>query len=254
MRALVVTLIMFVCIFGGAVAGMLVRDRLPPQHTSRDARKIVKMAMATVATLSALVLGLLVSSAESRFANFDREIRHSCAKLILLDRVLARYGSETLSARDHLRGFLASKLDERWPNEARSAMLPATGDAALLFERAQDQMMALAPANDRQRRLQSRALDLSGDLAQTRWLLVEQSAGSSLPLPFLLVLTFWGTILFTSFGLFAPRNGTVIAALLVSALSVAGGVFLALELGQPFGGVIGISSAPVRNALVQLSH
>ena len=78
--------------------------------------------------------------------------------------------------------------------------------------------------------------------------------GSSVPQPFLLILVFWLSIIFTSFGLFAPRNATAIAALCVCALSVAAAIFLILEMGRPLGGLIHISSAPMREALAHLGQ
>lgn len=254
MHPLVVTAIVFACVFGGALAGMFVRGRLPPHHVSRDARRIVKMAMGTVAALIAVVLGLLVSSAKTRFDDVDTEVTQSCAKLLLLDRMLARYGPETRSARSELRAYLARKLEQRWPRTktSRSTALAASDSAAMHFQNAQGLLLALAPANAVQRRLQSRALDVLDELARTRWLLFEQSAGSSIPTPFLVILVFWATVLFTSFGLFAPHNGTVLVALWVSALSVACAVFLVLQMERPFGGVIEVSSALVRRALAQL--
>ena len=68
-----------------------------------------------------------------------------------------------------------------------------------------------------------------------------------------MVLVFWLTIIFGSFGLFAPRNATVVAMLFLCALSVSGAIFLILELDQPFDGLLQISSAPMRDALARLS-
>jgi hypothetical protein len=93
---------------------------------------------------------------------------------------------------------------------------------------------------------------MSIDLAQTRWLLFEQGGGSSSPMPFLVLLVFWVTIIFLSFGLFAPPNATVIATLFLCALSVSGAIFLILELDRPFGGLVHISSAPLHNAVAHL--
>ena len=66
---------------------------------------------------------------------------------------------------------------------------------------------------------------------------------------FLVVLIFWVGVLFAGFGLLAARNATAIASLLVGALSVAGAVFLVLELSQPYGGVLQLSPAGLENAL-----
>jgi hypothetical protein len=47
------------------------------------------------------------------------------------------------------------------------------------------------------------------------------------------VLVFWPTVIFISFGLFAPRNATVVATLLICALSVSAAIFLILEMHAP---------------------
>jgi hypothetical protein len=68
------------------------------------------------------------------------------------------------------------------------------------------------------------------------------------------VLVFWLAIIFASFGLFAPRNATVIAAFVVCALSVSGAIFLILELDRSFEGMLQVSSAPLRAALAHLGQ
>ena len=90
-------------------------------------------------------------------------------------------------------------------------------------------------------------------IALERWTVVEQ-LGSSLQWPFLVVVVFWLAIIFASFGLFAPRNASVTAALFVAALSVAGSIFLILEMDRPYSGLVKISSAPLRTALAELGH
>ena len=114
-----------------------------------------------------------------------------------------------------------------------------------------DKIQALAPRTDAQRALQSQAESIGISLAQTRWLLFEQS-GTAISTPFLVVIVFWLGMLFVSFGLFAPHNATALVTLLVSAVSVAGAIYLILELDHPFSGLIQISSAPLRNALTVL--
>ena len=47
-------------------------------------------------------------------------------------------------------------------------------------------------------------------------------------------------------------NATIIATLFVCALSISGAIVLILELDRPFGGLVQISSAPLRNAVTHL--
>jgi hypothetical protein len=242
--------IVFACIFGGALLGMLLRAVLPEHHLSPDSKDLVKLGMGLVGTMAALVLGLLIASAKGSYDRLSDDLTQISAKLILLDRVMAHYGPETKDARELLRRSVVRALDRTWPeNRSRSRQLePAAGSEDLY-----DQIHALSPQTDAQRLRQAQALQLSGDLAQTRWLLVEQS-GSSIPMPFVVLLTFWVMVIFVSFGLFAPSNITVIATLFVCALSVSGAMFLILELDQPSAGLIQISSAPLRNALSHLGQ
>ena len=86
------------------------------------------------------------------------------------------------------------------------------------------------PQNEVPRALQSRALQTSDSLLQTRWLMFGQQAGNASQTPLLVVLVFWLAALFASFGLFAPRTATVVAVLGVSALSVSGAILLILEM------------------------
>ena len=120
----------------------------------------------------------------------------------------------------------------------------------MLLEDVQIRLRTLAPHDDAQRALQARALQIGGDLARTRWLL-DVERGGSISIPFLVVVVFWLTVIFTSFGLFAPRNATAVAALALCSLSIAGSMYLILEMDRPFSGLIHISSAPMREALAQ---
>jgi hypothetical protein len=99
-----------------------------------------------------------------------------------------------------------------------------------------------------------RALQIIGDLLQTRWLMFGQEAGNPVQTPLLVVLVFWLAALFASFGLFAPREATVIAVLCVSALSVSAAILLILDMNQPFQGLMKVSSAPLRYALAHLGQ
>ncbi len=250
MSSMAISWIVFACVFGGALLGMCLRAVLPDRHLSTDSKDFVKLAVGLIGTMSALVLGLLIASAKSSFDTQGSELTQMSAKVILLDRAMAHYGPETKEARDLLRRSVVRALDRMWP-EATSG--PAQLEPTAESESVYDKIQKLSPRNEAQRSLQAQALRITTDLQQTRWLLVEQQGGS-IPMPFLVLLVFWVTIIFVSFGLIAPPNATVIAILFVCALSVSGAIFLILELDQPFEGFIQMSSAPLRNALAHLGQ
>jgi hypothetical protein len=245
--------IVFVCCFGGAAAGMVLRAVVPEHHLSQDSKDVVKLGMGLIATLAALVLGLLIASAKSAFDAQRTGFQQLAANLVLLDRALARYGPETKDARQALHRLVASNIEHLWPEG--NSKTSGLGASSLSASGAQliDQIRDLSPKNDGQRWAQSQALQITTDLSRSRWLLIEENE-SAIPTAFLVVVVFWLTVLFTSFGLFSPSNPTVIATLVVCALSVAGALFLIVDLDEPFGGLIQISSTPLRNALSQIGQ
>src|SRR6202040_2238531 len=83
------------CIFGGALLGLLLQRLIPEHHLRDNSKDTVKVVAGTIATLAALVLGLLVASAKNSFDALNPEVTQSSTKVILLDRALAAYGPET---------------------------------------------------------------------------------------------------------------------------------------------------------------
>ena len=116
-----------------------------------------------------------------------------------------------------------------------------------------EKIHALSPKDEAQRSLKSEALSITLSLGQTRWLMYEQQATSASK-PLVIVMVFWLTIIFVSWGLFAPTNGTVIVTFFAAGLAVSGAIFLILEMYAPYSGLIRVSSAPLRAAVVQLGQ
>jgi uncharacterized membrane protein (DUF485 family) len=247
---LVISLIVFACVFGGALLGMFLRRALPAHHLSDDSRKLINLGIGTIATMSALVLGLLVASAKSSYDTQKNEVTEMSAKIVLVDRVLAHYGPDAQDARDLLRTAVARALDRMWPQDpSRSPEMEPAGGLELLYDKVQD----LSPKNDAQRSLQTRAVNMLVDLGQSRYLLVEQGT-NSVSVPLLAIVVFSLAISFMSFSLNADANPTVVITFLLGALSIAGVIFLILEMYSPFQGLIQISSAPMRTALAHLGR
>ena len=243
---------MFACLFGAGLLGVRVRAALPEDHLSSETKDAVKVGMGLVATMAALVLGLLVASTKSSYDAQKNEVTQMAAKSVFLDRVLANYGSESAESRDLLRRSVGSAISHMWPDKksSQAAQLDPSASSGEAFF---NSIQKLSPQNDVQRSLKSQAAQIATDLGQMRWLLFEQTE-TSISVAMLIVLISWLAIIFVSAGLFAPPNATVVIALMLAALSVAGAIFLILELDMPFDGVIQISQKPMYNALVHLGH
>jgi len=251
MSSIAISTIVFACVFGGALFGMFLRAILPQHHLTSDSKDVVKLGMGIVATLSALVLGLLIASAKGSYDAQSSAVTQMSAKVILLDRVLAHYGPETKETRDLLRNSAVNILDQLSSKSpaGSSPFGASSGGAEILIDKIQE----LSPKDDRQRSLQAQAQGIVLDLGQMRWLQYAQQS-SSISMPLLIILIFWLTTIFISFGLFAPVNSTVFISLLVSALSVSAAILLMMELYTPYSGLIHISSAPLRGAISQLGR
>ncbi len=251
MHSFEVSAIVFAWIFAGAVFGMVLRKFLPEKHLNSDAKEVMRLATGLVVTMSALVLGMLVSSAKSSYDFQKTEVSTMAAKIVLLDRILATYGPETAETRVQLRKFVESSLERVWPSESkRHAQLQPRENVDRLF----DNLQALAPQNNQQIAARSEALAMSLELRESRWILFLQAENNSLSIPLLIVVVSWLAAIFISFGLFAPPNGTVIVTLVVCALAVSAAVFIIQEMYTPFSGFLKISSAPIRDALNQLGN
>jgi len=248
-----VAVIAFVCTFGGALLGILLHTRLPDHHRDADSKDVVKLVMGLIATISALVLGLLISSARSAYDAQDTEVQQLGMHLVQLDRVLTTLGPKGSEPRELLRKLVAADLARTWPADgARGSDVP-TAETKWHAEMLFDQVANLTPTTGAERFSQSRALQLLTTMGETRRLLLEQAHGS-LSWPFFVVLVFWLSVLFIGFGLFARFNVTVVVALFLGAISVAGAIFLILEMDRPYSGLMQVSSLPIRSALAVIGR
>lgn len=252
MNSVSIALVSAGCIFLGSLLGLWLQRLLPGHHLSRETQDVVKLSAGMIATLTALVLGLLVSSAKSTFDSMSNGMVQSSAKIILLDRALTRYGPETKAAREQVKRAVAGTIEMVWPTEKTGVSALTAIERAKGMELVQDRLSELTPKNDTQRQALAGAQQIVGELSQTRWLLIEQEK-NQLPLPLLVILVFWITLLFVSFGLFAPSNVTALTVLFLGSCAISAAIFLVLELDQPLEGFMKVSSAPLRNALQHLN-
>jgi hypothetical protein len=245
--------IAFGCSFGGALIGMVLHVRLPDRHLDGDAKDVVKLVMGLIATMAALVLSLLIASAKNSYDTQSGDLTRLSVNIVQLDRLLALYGTEAKPARDILRQIVSATYEATWTREGvRTANLdPSTvqAQAGAFYAQLQD----LSPHTEAQRSVLSRAMQLAAEIQRTRLLMFE-ALGNSISWPFLTILVFWLAVLFVGFGLFARFNATVLTSLFIGAISVAGALFLLMELNQPYQGLMRISGAPLREALARIDQ
>jgi hypothetical protein len=254
MSPITVGLLVFALAFGSVLAGIGLRAALPVHHFSEDSKKAVNSGVALIATMTALVLGLITASAKSNYDQLDATVRESAVNLMKLNEVLVRIGPESEKARAALRDTVAVAIEANWPDASSSE--PRPEDTSRLTgkqERVFSEIRMLPEQTAYQQWLKAHALDMAEGMRGARWAMVA-SMGTSVPAPFLVVLVFWLVVIFVSFGLVAPRNGTVIVILFACALSVASAIVLVLEMDGPFSGMIRISPDPLKFVLSRMGE
>ena len=230
---LVEAAVVLVILLGGSALGLFIRRLLSERHRSREVIDFVQLVVAMLMTFAALVLGLLTSSVKSSFDKVGTDVRALGIQLIQLDRSLREWGSETEPTRAALRTYTAAAIATTWPREPKPpgdypTELPVgassylEGTAGDTLTRLELDIRQLVPRSPMHQRLLTTCIAQFERLMQTRWRLVEET-GSSISTPFYVVLVFWLTIVFGSFGLTVPRNALSYSAIGLGA-EAAGGI------------------------------
>ena len=237
----------FACIVASAVGGALLRPRLPEHNLNGDSKDVIKLSIALVATMSALVLALLFASTRTSFERSSGLVSRLTADIAELDRVLKHYGPEADPVRAALRAEIQPMIDSIWREEAVARGVKLDESKAP-EEEVLYMLQDLQPANAKQRALHARAIQISADLQQTQIALFAQPT-DSISNTFLIVLIVWLMFIFGIFSMSAPANPTMFVVIAICILSASAAFYLILELGLPFGGLMQLSNEPLRNAL-----
>lgn len=250
MDSLVISAGAFVMVFGGALFGAFVGARISKDHLNADNKEVVRLATALVGTLAGMALGLLIGSAKTYYDTQNAELTQVSANVALLGGLLRHYGPEAKDAQEALRFAIERTLMDNWPRERGTWKLsPKEGHIAEVY----DKLRTLAPKDDEHRMMQSEALGLLRNLAQLRWLVIEQTSTTVLR-PLLYVMILWMTSIFVSWGLFSRANAISVTTFFVAGVCVSAAIFLILELYTPFSGFMRLSSAPLRMAYDSLTR
>ncbi len=251
MLILEMSLLVFVLVFGGSLAGMAIRRILPEAHFEPEARDAVRLAIGLVVTMTGLVLGMLVSSARTFYEGEKNQVAQMSSDMVLLTDLLAAYGPETAQDRTLARQFVQEAVERIWPTERSQVSQLRPGDTA---KEVYQHIEALVPKNDAQKAMKAELMSVTVDLRKSYWLMYLQTEQPSIAIPLLGVVTSWLVVIFVSFGLLAPRNATVFVTLIVCALAVSAAIFIIMSMYSPFQGVLKIPPTAVHDAMSQMAE
>lgn len=250
MTPIATAVLAFALILVGTIVGTLVRAKLPEHHLTGDSKEVIRLATALVATLTGLVLALMFAATRTSFENTSSAVSRLAVEFSELDEILEDYGPDAAPIRRQLRADLGTLIDSIWQEKAAAAGRPPVtrkshGVGALSMIR------ELQPKTPVQRSLEARALRISSDISETRLALLAQPP-DSVSTPFIVVLVLWLMFIFTTFAMSSKPNATLTIVLGICILSASGALYLILELGQPFDGLMQVSDDSLRAALAPL--
>ena len=252
MDPLTISSISFFFILGGMLLGFYINRRLPEHHLSSESKDSVKMTWGIIATMSALVLGLLVASAKNTFDTVNNERTEAAAKLIILNHILVRYGPDADGLRQDLRRDIASGIKRDWPDEKFDFDVPAAPQNSNLIDEFQNKLDRLNPTTEEQRDELSQAQKVCAELALGRWLVIEQTT-VQLPNVLLITVVFWLSLLFMGLGLIAPRNKTTLISSALGVFSVSLAIYIINDMSHPLQGLISVSSNSMHDVWTRLN-
>ena len=240
-------------LFLGAILGLLIGRRLPAHHLTSETRAVVSASMAVVGTMSALVIGLMISNGSTAFKARNSDVSLLASQIVQLDTLLRRYGPDSSEVRHALSRYATMTSEDLFPD--RRGMTPNVDNSATrkALDETQDLLLTLKSGDYRQQWLSTQALQLTLAVGETRARMSQENVGS-IPLPFLGAVILWLAVLFTSFGLFAPRNITAFVAIFLCALAISAAIKLVLDMDTPFDGLILLAKPPIHISSDPLRH
>ncbi len=255
-------LIVFSAMCVSAAIGFFIHSQLSEKHRSPESIALVQLMITLLVTFTAIVLGLLTTSVKAGFDAAYSARGDDAAQLAQLDRCLRDYGPETAPIRRQLQGYVGAVIASTWPDEPRPAGLdfpdpakmPRTGESPLLSDVLSEVgrgVRRLEPSDAFHRTEMAACIEQYSGLLDARWKVIEGARPSFSP-PFYWVLVIWLSILFGSFGLTARPNAMVATVTVLCALSIAIAVFVILDMDEPYGGLFGVPSTAMRNALADM--
>jgi hypothetical protein len=238
-------------VFVSGLAGLFLQVWRSEKEGADETRDLINRMTGLIATMSAIVLGLLIASANNFYTTQKAGLETVSARILQLDSVLRRFGPDAQPARDLLKDMITSSYERVWK----------TGSDALTIEETQAKWDAMFVILNRLREttpdarkfLLVKATDITTSINDQRLLMLLQLS-NSLSWPFMTILVSWVCLLFFGFGTLARVNRAAVAGLAVGAVSVASAIFLIVELSRPYSGLLRLSPDPVLKAIDALGR
>ena len=248
MTAYTFAALVVVSTLAAAWLGLHAQRLLPDRYTDEATKGSVKAVLAMLSVLVTVVLGFITADAKRSFDNAGKIVAETAVRLVLIDRMLAELGEDADPIRREMR-----QAAQEWVARLNSLDGDVNPSVHVVqrveqLEELFGKIKSLSPKSDAQAKDRERAADLAAGILHDRWVLATGRLAST-PTVFLLVVLAWLALEFFLFGVFAPRNACVTAAVVLASLTTASAIFLLLDLEGPLTGPMRISIEPLVRAV-----
>ncbi|MDE1568773.1 DUF4239 domain-containing protein [Aquabacter sediminis] len=244
MNALPLAIVAFLAMAGAAACGSLVARRLPESFLGEPSIESLKAAMALVATMTALILGLMVNSARYQYSDAEKDVHMYATTLMRMDIELTNFGGPACELRGPLRDFITHLLAQTWPKTDDTPVLTDARPATALLLDLTRKLSHLTPQND----VRETLLSLGHQLLEYRWRISDYTSDRT-PNTFIIAVIFWLALIYGNLGVFAPRTPLVLCGFLAAMVCIASAIFLVIEMNGPFTGQLRVPRAPFTEVL-----
>ncbi|UZF94408.1 bestrophin-like domain [Bosea sp. NBC_00550] len=242
-----IAIFVFFCLTAASLGALFSYQRLPEHQRLDDTQKVLHLIANIFVVMTSLVLGLMITSAKSRFDGVNQDVHSYATELILLDRMLFLYGPEASETRQKLLVYAERAANGHWT--AEGGLSDKTSER--MIEDVGTGLRTLEPNRDPQLSIWNDMREQYRKVLELRWSLVEQAEGS-LPRPLMLMVVAWLVLIFAIFGFRAPRNAVVVTGFVAAAALIGGAIYLIVDMDVPFEGPIQVSPAPLQRALTEM--
>lgn len=245
-RAVYFAISCFVC----AMAGLALQHFVPTQVVA-DGRGAVGSVIGVLATLLALVLGLLIWTSYGVFATQQTEAQTLSVTTLQLDYLLEEYGPEATPGRLGLRGAVLRSRERYFGGR--------TPETELSFALAREKLhdidtffASLHPADDERKQLLAAAKPMATSIVHTQ-LLMSRQLVNPVPELLLVMVQMWSSLLFLGFGVSGNVSPLSIVADAAGAFAISSAIFLIIEFSEPYSGLFRISSSGIDKVIAELA-
>ncbi|MBU0800096.1 MAG: hypothetical protein KKA05_03750 [Alphaproteobacteria bacterium] len=250
MSALTISSLIFSILCLSALGTMIFHRKMYASYYNDDTAAVVRLVANLFVVMTSLVFGLMINSSKNTYENIDNSVHAFVTDIIVLDRNLRNYGPHADDARLKLRKYVEQAIAH--PTRGTDDLQKTPDNTGQLLDVLGKSLAKIDPADRNQASMLSDIRQQYYHIVEQRWALIEKSEGT-IPMPIIVMLGAWLTLIFASYGYRSPTNAVTISMVVTAAFLIAASIYVVLDMSIPFSGPVQISDVPLQRALTEIN-